>query len=850
MKSPLIRIGRRYLLRRPLQSLLVVIGIALGVAVIIAIDLANDSASRAFDISTEAVTGRATHQIVGGPSGVPQELYTQLRRELGLREVAPVVTDYVVVEELGERPMRLFGMDPFADAPFRSYLGGPGAQPLSLEELTAFLTQPNTVFLSRAVAERQGVEPGATLTLGIGAREEEVTVVGLLDPSDEFSRRALDSLLVADIATAQELLQQTESLSTIDLILDDDAAAERIAALLPEGTRIETPASRTQTVEQLTAAFELNLTALSLLALVVGMFLIYNTVTFSVVQRRPVLGTLRALGVTRAEIFQLILVEALLMGIVGALLGAGLGILLGRGAVRLVTQTINDLYFIVNVEGVDISPLTLLKGGMIGIASALLAAVAPAWEASSVEPVTALRRSSIESSAARLLRPLSLAAIGLGIGALLLLILPTRSVVLAFAALFGVILAFAFFTPAVTVWLMRRLEYPLSFLGVLGRMAPRDIVRALSRTSVAIAALTVAVSVIIGVSVMIGSFRNTVTTWLNATLQADVYISPPSVAANRSDQPMDPSIAEEVRRFEGIEHVAVARDVIVSSPDFGRVQLVAVTDDVSQGERPFKWVEGTQDEAWQRAKTEGAVFVSEPFAYRHDIARGDTVTLLTDRGERSFPVVGVFYDYSSEQGVVLMPDPLYRTLYDDPYISSVAAYVAPGTDVDQLVEELRDSYAGEQQLLIRSNVGLRTGALEIFERTFAITGALQLLATLVAFIGVLAALMSLQLERVRELGTLRAVGMTQRQLWGVTMLETGLMGSTAGLWAMPTGLALALVLIYVINRRSFGWTLQLQLLPTYFLQAFLVALLAALLAGLYPALRMSRVRVARAIRSE
>ncbi len=197
-----------------------------------------------------------------------------------------------------------------------------------------------------------------------------------------------------------------------------------------------------------------------------------------------------------------------------------------------------------------------------------------------------------------------------------------------------------------------------------------------------------------------------------------------------------------------------------------------------------------------------------------------------------------------------MPDSLYRSLYDDPYYSSVAAYAAPGTNVEQLVNQLRTYFAGKQTLLIRSNSGLRRSVLEVFERAFAITGALQLLATIVAFIGVLAALMSLQLERARELGTLRATGMTQRQLWGLTMLETGLMGATAGLWAMPTGMALALVLIYVINRRSFGWTLQLHLEPGYLLEAFAVALIAALLAGIYPAIRMSQIRIARAIRDE
>ena len=239
MSPSLLRLGRRYLLRRPLQSLLVVLGIALGVAVVIAIDLANGSASRAFALSTEAVSGRATHQIIGGPSGIPEEIYTRLRRELGLRAVAPVVSGYVRVEPLGGRPLRLLGIDPFSEAPFRSYLNSGEGEPLSLESLTGFFTEPNSVFLSADLARQNGIAVGEPLLVGIGAREETLAVAGLLVPSDELSRRALDGLLIADIATAQELLEEVGRLTTIDLILPDGAAGEaeaaRIEAILPEG---------------------------------------------------------------------------------------------------------------------------------------------------------------------------------------------------------------------------------------------------------------------------------------------------------------------------------------------------------------------------------------------------------------------------------------------------------------------------------------------------------------------------------------------------------------------------------------------------------------------------------------
>jgi putative ABC transport system permease protein len=232
--------------------------------------------------------------------------------------------------------------------------------------------------LSTVVAGRFGLAVGDRLRVRYGADHFELTIAGLLAPSDDLSRRALDGLLAADIATAQEVLGKVGRIDRIDLIIppgaEGEAALARIAAVLPPGARIDPTAARTGAVNEMTAAFQLNLTALSLLALVVGMFLIYNTVTFSVVQRRPVLGSLRALGMTRGEIFGMILLEAMLLGALGTLLGLALGVLLGRGAVQLVTQTVYDLFFVVAVREIEIPVFTLLKGAVIGLAAAAIGA--------------------------------------------------------------------------------------------------------------------------------------------------------------------------------------------------------------------------------------------------------------------------------------------------------------------------------------------------------------------------------------------------------------------------------------------------------------------------------------------
>lgn len=882
--NTLTRVGLRYLLRHPWQTALMVVGITLGVAVAVAVDLANASAGRAFDLSTEAVTGRATHQITGGPQRLDEALYARLLREGVVEAAAPVVSEYVSSPQFGERLVQLLGVDPFAEAPFRDYLGEQDGerQALPVEQLTGFLSRPGAVLISTGVADRYGLQacPGAAgppaenciLELEVSGQSHQATITGLLQPGGEdragndLSERALAGLVLADIATAQELTGRLGVLDRIDLILPEECLeagegagpndspdcpqAERIRSLLPPEAQLLSVAARTGTVQEMTAAFRLNLTALSLLALVVGMFLIYNTMTFSVVQRRPLFGTLRCLGVTQREVFLLVAYEALAVGVLGSLFGVGLGVLMGQGAVRLVTQTINDLYFVVTVQGVQVPASSLIKGALLGIVATLLTAAPPAWEAASVPPRAALSRAGLEVKARRAVWLAAGAGVLLLAGGGGLLLLPTRDLVVSFSGTFAVIVGFAALAPLATFSLMRGISPLLGRIwGILGRMAPRDVTNALSRTAVAVAALTVAVSVSIGVSLMVSSFRNTVVTWLDQTLQGDVYLSAPTLTATQSSAPLDPSIIPVIQTWPGVEQVDFLRSATVDSP--GGPVHVAATDNPTLGEeRIFLSADGNPRQV-QQALKDGSVLVSEPFANRFDLPRrGARITLQTAEGPHEFLVAGIYYDYASSQGTVLMDLGVYQEHWQDSTLTAAALRLPQGADADQVAEALQARLAPVQRLVVRPNRELRADVLEVFDRTFAITGALQLLATVVAFVGVLSALLSLQLERQRELGILRAIGLTARQLWGLIMVETGLMGGVAGLLSMPTGFTLALILIYIINRRSFGWTLQMQVDPGPFIQAFLVAVIAALLAGIYPAYKMGQIATAEALHAE
>jgi putative ABC transport system permease protein len=857
--SPLLwRASRRHLVRHPWQIGLSVLGIALGVAVALSIDLATQSARRAFELSTEAVTGRATHQIVGGPSGVAEDVYRTLRLGLGVTQAAPVLEFDVALPDRPGETLHLLGVDPFAERPFRPHLadvdasgGARGDTSQSLAMVTDLVARPSTGLISGATARRLGLRRGDGLAIRVSGETRRIAVIGWLEPADRLSARALENLLVTDIATAQELAGARGRLSRIDLIVPDDADGraliQRIRETLPPGAEIVPAGARAETAASMTHAFTLNLTALSLLALVVGTFLIYNTMTFSVVQRRPLIGMLRALGVTRGEVFALVMAEALAVGAAGTVAGLLLGLALAHGMLGLVTRTINDLYFVVSVRDVSLTWSALARSVLLGVGATLVAALAPAAEAGGARPREALSRARIESWAQRAAPRTAMAGLALGlVGAALLV--PRAGAGWGFVGLFALLLGAALVTPVAAVLVLRAMQAPAGrAFGLLGRMAARGIVSALSRTGVAIAALMIAISATIGVGVMIASFRGAVVNWLDGSLQADIYIAPPSLIGSRPDATLDPSLVRRLAATPGVAGAGTSRGSVVRGP-LGSVRVVALG--LEAGRAPgFKFREGRPDVVW-RAFDAGAVIVSEPFAYRHAVGVGGSVRLRTDQGERAFPVAGVFYDYGSSAGTVVMSRRTYDRFWDDRAISALALYAAPDADVARLMATLRDRAAGGQAVIIRSNRALRDASLEIFDRTFAITSVLRLLIIAVAFVGVLSALMALQLERAREHGVLRVLGLTPGQVWGVVIAQTGLMGVVAGLLAIPVGIMLAAVLVFVINRRSFGWTMPLDVAPMVLGHGFLLAVAAALLAGLYPAWKMAAAPAAEALRDE
>jgi putative ABC transport system permease protein len=831
----------RHLLRHPVQLGLAVLGLALGVATIAAVALVVASARRGFELSLDEVNGAATHQLVGGALGIPELHYVALRRSTDGAELAPVVEGYATV---AGRSVHVLGIDPFADPSFRRF----GALESSgdLELLRRWLTEPGAAMVSHRTARMLGVTLDQQFTLEIAGRRNTATVVALL----RENRAGLDDLVLTDVSQAQEWLGLMGRLSRIDVkIAPGDTGVRQLArwrAQLPAGVEFVVTERRSREAADLTDAFMTNLRAMSLLALLVGSFLIYNSMSFALLQRRHTLGVLRALGVTRGEVLSIVLAEAAVLGAVGSALGAAAGVWLARHLLALVTRTINDLYFVSAVNEISLEPATLLVALGVGVTAAMLAALLPALEATHTVPQLSLRRSALEQRVARGARGLVVISLTMLVGAGLVIALSDRSLVAGFLALLLLLLAAAFLTPAV----LRALAILAGRMirgSVTATLALRDVAASLSRTGVAVAALSVAITAAIGVAVMVTSFRLSLSDWLGRTLRADIYVTAPGPGFSRPERAIETSVVRSLIAHEAVTEHSATRRVAVESP-LGPVLLDAI-EPASRSYGGFTLVDGQANLAWP-AFDRGDVLVTESFAFRHRLAAGDSISLLTPAGPRRFRIAGTFRDYGNDRGAVLMKRAIYRAAWSDDAITSMGLYLAPGSDADAVIASLHAATRARQDLFIRSNGELRALSMQIFERTFAITRILYWLATAVAAIGLLSALLAYELERMRELAILRALGVTPAGVGRLIETQTLFLGVVAALVAVPTGLAVALVLIEVINRRAFGWRIEWHLALGDVVATLLIAVAAALLAGLYPAWRSSRASIAAHIREE
>ncbi len=834
-----------FLLRRRLQTALCLLGIALGVAVVVGIETANHSAIESFRRSVDLVAGKATHQVTAADGAdLPEAVLAAALATPGVRAAAPVIEESAPVAEAGEEPLRFLGTDMFLDGAFRAFTpreaGGGG-------DFTRFLTEPGLVILPADFARRHHLDPGSTVTVTVGTRRHALTAFRTWEPGE--LKGSADNLAVLDIAAAQELFGKVGRLDRVDLIATDRAAAALGRALGPAADVVR-PETRTGRVEGMIASYRLNLFALSLLALFVGAFLIYNTLTFSVIQRRRQIGIFRCIGMARMQVGALFVLEAVVLGAAGSALGLALGLGLASVATRAVELTISNFYAAVSVKSLSVPGALVLKAFALGIGASLSAAVVPAFEAASIPPTAAATRSEMDHKMRRWAPWFAGAGIATLALSALLAVAPSHSSAPGFASAFGVTIGFAFLSPLATIGLARLLgRIAGRAFGLPGVLGARNITASLSRTGPAIAALMVALAMVVGVALMVRSFRSTLDEWILRTLRADVYIQPAGRGTQKNAAFLPGALVRELEAHPGVEGVDVLRQRTL---DLGGrpANLSAVRTDLIATRSTYHFLQGNQRDAFTAMQGGDAVIASETLAAFTGIGLDSVLRLPTPSGIRPFRVAGVYRDYSADGGQILMDRSAYLRHWQDARVNNAALYLGPGIDPEKTVSALRRSLGARHQLLIRSNAGLRAEVFRIFDSTFAITRVMQAMAVVVAVCGILSALMALLVERTRELGTLLALGMTRGALRGMLCVESACIGLIASAIGAAAGIMLALVLVFVINVRSFGWTIRFHLFGDTFAAALAVAVTAALLATVYPAVRLARLPIASAIREE
>jgi putative ABC transport system permease protein len=809
------RLIGRPLRKEPLRTLLTVAAVALGVSVVLAIELAGNAAAGSFRSSMETLAGEADFEITA-TGGVAPEVYTRLALLPYPLKIEARIEDNAVVADRS-RMVPLIGIDMLASAE-------------QVESEADEISGEGGVW----AGEELGYRNGDRIRLIINDREDSHIVRGVLGAGS-------GEAIVVDLSQATRMLERDGRLDRILVTTPQDRDFEewRTILLSELGTsaNVEAQGARTAENRRMLAAFRWNLRVLSYIALVVGAFLIYNTISVSVVRRRAEIGIVRALGATRGGVMLAFLGEALCLGFAGGILGIVLGRVMAESAVQLVAATVGSLYVSSTPAPIELSAGAVGLAIATGVVVAVLSALAPSWEASEVTPVEAMSRGRRDHVVRmRKLRDLAIAA-GLGVAAYA----AAQQEPIGGKPVFGYLAALlmiasaAFAIPALVAGLSAITgPFLRRYLGVEALLASRSLTGSLRRTSVLTGALATAIAMTVAVGIMVGSFRQTVLLWMDDRLQADLYLRPAGPSGPDRHPTISPDLAERLTALPEIADVdrfrayAISYNGLPATLGAGEARVAG-----RYGSRPF--LSGARPGAvFPQLIGRDAVIVSEPFSNKHGVHPGDTLELTLAGSQVRFEVVDVYNDYSNERGYIIMDRGTLLKYLPDPAPSNMAVYLAPGVTLEDGRRAVEKTIEG-RKVMVMSNRRLREEAIAIFDRTFAITYALEAVAVFVAVMGVAGALLALVIDRRREFGLLRFLGAAKQQVRRVILFEAGMLGLLANIAGLVLGFFLSLLLIYVINKQSFGWTIQFHWPVAVLLGALTVVYLSTVLAGLHPA---------------
>jgi len=806
-----------------------VIAIASGVALGYAVQLINRTAANEFGQALYTLSGEADLTVRGARAGFDEALYPPIAR---LPEVAVASPALEADARLPGRdePLHVLGLDVFRAGRLQ-----PGLVGQSEDRLDAL--RSDSVFLSAYAAQSLGLDPGATLRVQVGLEDTELRVAGFLASNGAQAR-----LAVMDIGAAQWRFHRLGKLTRIDLRIrpgvDVAAFQRRLQRLLPPGVFAQRPQSTVESNLRLTRAYRMNLDVLALVALFTGGLLVFSTEALSVLRRRSELGLLRVLGVTRARMLALLAAESALIGATGAALGLIAGHLLAVVTLFTVGTDLGAGFF----AGVQPQPqldlAALAAFFSAGLAVAVAGGLLPALEAVRAQPAAALKAGDEQASYRRIQFP----------GAGLLLMLAGSLCALLPAVdglpLFGysgvalLLIGAIVLVPWISARVFSALPLPTA---VPGALAVAQLRAASAQVGIGLAAVVAAVGLMVAMAIMVASFRDSLDAWLHRVLPADLYLR---AGAAGDTGFFDQTVQGTITRLAGVQRVEFLRtQQVLLDPSFPRVTLVARDLDAARAETLLPLVTPTVHPAQGEPP---AMWVTEIIADLLRLRPGARVQVALGERNATFTVAGVWRDYARQNGALLIDRAMYVALTGDHLATDAAVWLAPGFTARQLQAALRDELSHGSRVEVALPEEIRALSLSLFDRTFAVTYALEGCALLIGLFGLSAGVAAQVAARRREFGMLRHIGVTRRQISLMLACE-GVMSSALGLAVgLLPGWLISLILVHVINRQSFHWSMELHM-PWGLLALLALALLA--LASLTAALSGRRAMGSEVVRA-
>jgi putative ABC transport system permease protein len=775
------------------RSLVSVLAIALGVALGYAVQLITQTAVNEFALGIQTLSGDADLQVRGPRNGFDEVLYPELAQ---LPEVAAASPVLEVDAKLADRndALRVVGIDAF-----RAVSVQPGLMPMTSDRLD--LLRPDRLFLSPAAARWLNADADTSIVFQVGLRDVPLYVAGLA-PAETQQRFAL-----MDIAAAQASFDRLGRLTRIDVRLrpgiDIATFRDQLQQRLPPGIAVERPEAGLAASVSASRSYRVNLNVLALVALFTGGLLVFSTQALAVVRRRTQLALLRVLGVTRGRLVRLLVAEGALIGVAGGVLGLIGGSVIAQAAVRLIGPDLGSGYFRGITPTLTPSPIALGVSFGLGIAVAMLGSLIPAYEAVRAQPALALRAGDEQRAFARLNSPWP------GIATLGTAVIASMLPPVAGLPLFG------YFAIALlllgTLMLMPRLAALLLAIAptphdAAPQLALLQLRGAPGQAAVSLAAIVASMSLMISMAIMVTSFRDALDAWLERILPADAYIR---ASASSDSAYITPDDQAQIAAAPGVRRAEFLREQqLLLDPSRPRVVLLARSIDAANPARQLPLVTAVQAPV---PDAPPPLWVNEAMLDVYGFAPGDRVELPIGGRSIPFTIAGVWRDYARPQGAIVIERERYIALTDDRTATNGALWLSPGTDLEQLRHEIAERVAGGARLEIAAPGEIREVSLKVFDRTFAVTYALELAAVMIGLLGLSSSFGALVLARRREFGMLRHIGMSRRQI-GTMLATEGLTVSAIGLVVgLGLGCVISVILIDVVNRQSFHWSMGLSI---------------------------------------